>query len=76
MKQFILIPLLTLAFEASSMAGWFFSDDQQAQFRQERANNNILTGLVCILGVGSVGAMVAGTMIGSKTRRASDRNEK
>ena len=76
MKKLFLIPLLMLTFEASSLAGWFFQGDQQLkeQLQHERQQNGRLTGIIFVLGVGCVVNLVIGTMIGSKTRRASDEN--
>lgn len=76
MKQFIILVFAVLFLSLSSHAGWFGNDGQQAQLRQARQDNNLLTGIVCVLGIGCVVTLVAGTMIGSKTRREAQKNEK
>jgi lysylphosphatidylglycerol synthetase-like protein (DUF2156 family) len=79
MLKFILIPLLVLTFAASSMAGWFTHEEdhrheQQLQYElnQERQQNGNLGAGIVVLGVGCVLTLVIGTMIGSRTRRASN----
>ena len=72
MKRIFLISLSTLAITASSMAGWFFHDDNElkAQLQQEQEHDRLLTGIVLILGVGCVVNLFVGAAIGSKARNA------
>jgi high-affinity Fe2+/Pb2+ permease len=87
MKKLILPALLMLTFEASSIAGWFTRDDhqnenllqqqilqEQQREQQLQQHNTTLTAIVVVLGVGCIITFVAGTMIGSKTRRAANEN--
>ena len=77
MKKLLLIPILMRTFEASSLAGWFSNDHEQAlqqQLQHEQKKSSVLTGIVFVLGAGSIVTLVVGTIIGSKTRRDSHEN--
>ena len=78
MKIFLIILFMMLTFEASSHAGWFISDDHEheqhleQQIQQVQHTNDNQAGVIVILGIGCIITLVVGTMIGSKTRRASN----
>jgi len=81
MKIFLIFIFMMLTFEASSSASiWSFSEDHQHEqqleqlVQQEQQHSGNLTGIIVVLSVGCIITLVVGTMIGSKTRRAS--NEK
>jgi hypothetical protein len=75
MKKFILTSLLMLTFEASSFAGWFDHQREQQleqQLQHEQDHSNTQGTIIFVLGVSCVIALIFGTMIGSKTRRAAN----
>ena len=80
MKQKIVILFLVFASIANtSNAGWVIGEnpDQpqitklENQIVQEQHTNDGMGIVILVLAVGVVGALVAGTIIGSRTRRAA-----
>ena len=79
MKQkTILILFIVFTFIVNtSNAGWIINDDHQQvtelqqQVQQEHQTNDGMGIVIIVLAVGVVGALVAGTIIGSRTRRAA-----
>jgi len=76
MTKLVLITILMLTLTSCSRAGWFFNTDNELkqQLQHEQQKNRELLYVSFALGIGCIGSFLAGTMIGSKTRRES--NEK